>query len=28
VAVNTDVRLNVEYSYSFASRLIKSKKRR
>ena len=28
VAVNTDVRLNVEYSYSFASRLIKSKKHR
>ena len=26
VAVNTDVRLMVEYSYSFASRLIKSKK--
>ena len=28
VAVNTDVRLMVEYSYSFASRLIKSKKRK
>jgi hypothetical protein len=28
VAVNTDVRLNVEYSYSFASRLVKSKKHR
>lgn len=27
VAVNTDVRMMVEYSYSFASRLIKSKKR-
>ena len=27
VAVNTDVRFMVEYSYSFASRLIKSKKR-
>ena len=26
VAVNTDIRLMVEYSYSFASRLIKSKK--
>ena len=26
VAVNTDVRLQVQYSYSFASRLIKSKK--
>lgn len=26
VAVNTDVRLMLEYSYSFASRLIKSKK--
>ena len=26
VAVNTDVRMMVEYSYSFASRLIKSKK--
>ena len=26
VAVNTDVRLMVEYSYTFASRLIKSKK--
>lgn len=28
VAVNTDVRLMAEYSYSFASRLIKSKKHR
>ena len=28
VAVNTDVRLQVQYSYSFASRLIKSKKRK
>lgn len=28
VAVNTDVRVSVEYSYSFASRLIKSKKRK
>ena len=28
VAVNTDVRFNVEYSYSFASRLIKSKKKK
>ena len=28
VAVNTDVRLMVQYSYSFASRLIKSKKPR
>lgn len=27
VAVNTDVRFMLEYSYSFASRLIKSKKR-
>ena len=27
VAVNTDIRLMMEYSYSFASRLIKSKKR-
>jgi hypothetical protein len=27
IAVNTDVRFMVEYSYSFASRLIKSKKR-
>lgn len=27
VAINTDVRLMVEYSYSFASRLVKSKKR-
>ena len=27
VAINTDVRFMVEYSYSFASRLIKSKKR-
>lgn len=27
IAVNTDVRLMVEYSYSFASRLIKSNKR-
>ena len=26
VAVNTDIRLMMEYSYSFASRLIKSKK--
>ena len=26
VAVNTDIRLQVQYSYSFASRLIKSKK--
>ena len=26
IAVNTDIRLMVEYSYSFASRLIKSKK--
>lgn len=28
VAINTDVRLMVDYSYSFASRLIKSKKRK
>ena len=28
VAVNTDIRLMAEYSYSFASRLIKSKKHR
>lgn len=28
VAVNTDVRIMLEYSYSFASRLIKSKKSR
>ena len=28
VAVNTDLRFVVEYSYSFASRLIKSKKRK
>ena len=28
VAVNTDIRLEVEYSYRFASRLIKSKKRK
>ena len=27
VAVNTDIRVMMEYSYSFASRLIKSKKR-
>ncbi len=27
VAINTDVRFMVEYSYSFASRLVKSKKR-
>ena len=27
IAVNTDVRLMVEYSYSFASRLVKSNKR-
>lgn len=27
VAVNTDIRIMAEYSYSFAARLIKSKKR-
>lgn len=28
IAINTDVRFTMEYSYSFASRLIKSKKHR